>query len=347
LTREAVLRAGGECPEIYGDPALLLPRFHNAPVEKTHTLGVVPHYVDTQCARLWAAKAAAGEAKIVDILHHDPIAVVDEIRACEMILTSSLHALIVAQAYGIPAIALAPVGVKLAGDGTKFLDYFMATGQAPYLPAKGEPLSKLLDRMTPPKLDIDLDALYAACPFGPVAAPLVVSYYTPDYAGHAERFARECEGLGLDYHLQAMDPIGDWIDNTRLKAEIVAEQMRLTGRAVVWIDVDSSILAVPELFTTLDADFAAWRKGERSAREWSAGVLWFNNTPGGRELCEAWVRACARVGNGISDEWALHEAWLECKARVRGVGVPKAYFGGGVIHLRYSGNAASSPRARR
>ena len=46
LSRSLLHDQGLSCPEIYGDPALLFPRFYAPSVSKTYALGVVPHYVD-------------------------------------------------------------------------------------------------------------------------------------------------------------------------------------------------------------------------------------------------------------------------------------------------------------
>ena len=43
LTRRNI---AADVPEVYGDPALLLPRFHNRSVEKRFSVGIVPHYQD-------------------------------------------------------------------------------------------------------------------------------------------------------------------------------------------------------------------------------------------------------------------------------------------------------------
>lgn len=122
LTREAVLRAGGYCPEVYGDPALLLPRVYRPPVEPVHDLGLVPHYVDL---RLPAVRESG--LPVISPLSADPLAVVDRIRACRAIVSSSLHGIIVAHAYGIPA-AWVRLGDGLDGDDSKFRDYAASVG---------------------------------------------------------------------------------------------------------------------------------------------------------------------------------------------------------------------------
>src|SRR5690606_2919216 len=55
------------------------------------------------------------------------LAVVDQIRACRVILSSSLHGLVVAHAYGIPA-AWVQFSDKLSGDGSKFRDHAASIG---------------------------------------------------------------------------------------------------------------------------------------------------------------------------------------------------------------------------
>lgn len=122
LTRDVVRAVGGECPEVYGDPALLLPKVHDRPVEKRHDVGLVPHYIDRADPQV-----TGSDLPTIDPLRADPLEVVDEIRACHAILSSSLHGLIVAHAYGIPA-AWVRFGDRLDGDDVKFADYGHAVG---------------------------------------------------------------------------------------------------------------------------------------------------------------------------------------------------------------------------
>lgn len=117
VTREIVIAAGGECPRIYGDPALLLPLVHATSVEKRHGVGFVRHYVDGD-------PPPAHVDLEISPLNRNPLTVVDAIRSCETIVSSSLHGLVVAQAYGIPWRHRECAALK--GDGTKFEDFIIA-----------------------------------------------------------------------------------------------------------------------------------------------------------------------------------------------------------------------------
>lgn len=122
LTRQIVERHGGTCPEVYGDPALLLSECVTGTVPKKHDLGLVPHYVDREHVR-----KLHPDEHVIDILRADPLEVVREIRECRAIVSSSLHGIIVAHAFGIPA-AWVRWSDKLSGDGTKFQDYAESVG---------------------------------------------------------------------------------------------------------------------------------------------------------------------------------------------------------------------------
>lgn len=117
LTREHILNA--EVPEIYGDPALLLPLIYNPKVEKYRKVGVIPHYIDRPLFE--------GE-EIIDIENHWKT-VVDEILSCERVVSSTLHGIVLAEAYGIPA-TWAVYSDKIEGGPFKYQDYFLGTGRS-------------------------------------------------------------------------------------------------------------------------------------------------------------------------------------------------------------------------
>lgn len=118
-TRKRVIECGGTCPEIYGDPALLLPRLYNPYYTKKYTTGILPHYVDYK-----DIKKQYPNDFVINILNENIEIVIDQILSCEKIITSSLHGIITAHAYGIPVARFEHN--KLVGDGVKFLDHSKA-----------------------------------------------------------------------------------------------------------------------------------------------------------------------------------------------------------------------------
>jgi len=128
-SRARVLELGYSCPEVYGDPALLLPNFYVPEVPKTHTLGIIPHYIDYQEAV--AQFEHDPSVKVINLLGDDVEEITQEILSCEQTLSSSLHGVIVSHAYGIPSVWVR-FSDKLTGDNVKFEDYFLSVDLVPY-----------------------------------------------------------------------------------------------------------------------------------------------------------------------------------------------------------------------
>lgn len=151
LTRK-LLQA--DVPEVYGDPALLLPRYYDEPQEKMYDVGVIPHYVDKTAMQL------PYDPSILTIdVQSDWRQIVDDMRKCWSIVSSSLHGLIVAEAYGIPATWVV-AGDRITGGSFKFHDYYLATDRDP--PAAAEWDGRLPRLAPPPAPQIELDPLIAA-----------------------------------------------------------------------------------------------------------------------------------------------------------------------------------------
>lgn len=133
LTRDQVKGIHkAKLPEIYGDPGILLPQVYNPKIKKTHKVGFLPHYVDKKAMGTLPEfpsflRGKTEPWKIIDILAPWK-EVVREVLSCELIISSSLHGIICAEAYGIPAV-WAKYTDKIRGGDYKFQDYFLGTGR--------------------------------------------------------------------------------------------------------------------------------------------------------------------------------------------------------------------------
>lgn len=127
LTRELVRRSGGAAPEVLGDPALLLPRFYAPEVQAVHELGVIQHVADRGLGRLGEGVV---DLDLRQVGYGEMESVIDRLLTCRAVVSTSLHGLVLAAAYGIPARWARFSGAPrpIAGDGTKFLDFLRSVG---------------------------------------------------------------------------------------------------------------------------------------------------------------------------------------------------------------------------
>jgi len=130
ITRQRLLELDIACPEIYGDPALLLPEIYKSKVIKEYELGIIPHFVDFKEVKKNLSKIS--DILIINVLK--PIEeVIDNICKCRRTISSSLHGLIVSHAYNIPSLWV-EFSKSLSGDNCKFIDYFLSVDIKPYDP---------------------------------------------------------------------------------------------------------------------------------------------------------------------------------------------------------------------
>lgn len=104
--------------DVWGDPALLLPLLYVPSSEKKYNLGIIPHYSETSFFYM----KYGDNYKVIDLHTKEVKSVIDEITSCMRIVSSSLHGIIVAHAYGIPALWVQNNYIDT--DGFKFYDYF-------------------------------------------------------------------------------------------------------------------------------------------------------------------------------------------------------------------------------
>lgn len=163
LSKYILSKQGIECPEIFGDPGLLYPRFYNPSIKKKYKLGIIPHYVDAKSAYL--KNFAHPDIKIINIIGEGN-RFINEILECEKIASSSLHGMIIADAYNVPSIWI-ELSNKLLGGGFKFRDYFSSVKREDVLPLiinENSQLKDLYAKFTNYKIDINLDLLFDAYP---------------------------------------------------------------------------------------------------------------------------------------------------------------------------------------
>ena len=145
-TRAVLQDHGIKVPAIFGDPALLLPHVApellNASRDKRHKLTIVPNMEDLRRHR--SLRLVADVLNPRSGLRHCLYRIVHS----ELVVGSSLHAIVVAEAFGIPA----RVVESKVEHHFKYADYYAGTGRSSYSPAPtvqeairagGEPLPNL------------------------------------------------------------------------------------------------------------------------------------------------------------------------------------------------------------
>ena len=134
LTRDVLLERGWDVPEIYGDPALLFPQIYNPNVDKKYKIGLIPHCVDF--FSLDGLKAINHMedmgVKIINVTA-GIYEFIDQLKECELIISSSLHGLIAADAYGIPNYRV-KISKLVQGGDFKYLDHYASVKRVHHEP---------------------------------------------------------------------------------------------------------------------------------------------------------------------------------------------------------------------
>ena len=125
LTRKVLLELGYSVPKVYGDPAILLPLFYYPNLKKDKEFIVIPHeshYKD------YINKPYP----VVSTLTNDWKSFINSIVSAQLVISSSLHGIIIAETYGIPAIFLDETENP---DQLKYEDYYLSTGRTKFVNA--------------------------------------------------------------------------------------------------------------------------------------------------------------------------------------------------------------------
>ena len=170
ITRQILINAGYSCPDTYGDPALLMPEYYKCKRSSVYKYGVIMHYAH-------ANKIKTTEDVLnINILRDrdDIFGLIDEICKCNYIFSSSLHGIILANAYGIPARWFQVKNIPLAQGGhVKFNDYFESVNlpiQSPLVFSVNHKISNdtVWDINTIIDIKLDINKLKESFPFDKV-----------------------------------------------------------------------------------------------------------------------------------------------------------------------------------
>lgn len=124
-TREWLRGRSVNCPEVFGDPALLLPMLRPDLValskRKRHNVTFVSHIDDPSVPKLRGMHRLSPSEGVEKILR--------DLVQSEFVVATSMHAVIVAEAFGVPARSV----VNASEPEFKFADYYLSTGRPDYV----------------------------------------------------------------------------------------------------------------------------------------------------------------------------------------------------------------------
>lgn len=116
---QAVLQDYGyNCPSVYGDPAIFLPKIYTpVSIKRKYKYGLVMHMDQLQ-------DVPYKDILNIDICTSDYREFVNKLTSVEIVISSSLHGIILAESYGVKAILLKPTK-----DYLKYYDWYYSTGR--------------------------------------------------------------------------------------------------------------------------------------------------------------------------------------------------------------------------
>lgn len=189
---------------------------------------------------------------------------------------------------------------------------------------------------------------------GPV---VVCSFYTADeyYGRHADRLRSTLDRLGIEHVIGPIEkqPGQDWADICRQKVPFIAKVCEDHPEArVFWIDVDCSLLSLPEQIGSSTADLIGFQRGfgspltigyDRRTRFWEPCFLGIAPTPRGRAFIARARELEAELTIKATDDYFLEEAWRALAADLTFQVIPSA----AALHRadQRIGLATDTPRA--
>lgn len=150
------------CPEVYGDPAVLMPAIYTSKKPKKYVCSIILHH-SSKFRNRFPDELKLKGIHYIEIMTTDYRHFIDEIVQSEIIISSALHGIILAESYAVPAIYLKDDEIN---QDLKFMDWYSATGRNNYLYVKSIDEALKIKRTNDlPCLDKMREALMAAFPY--------------------------------------------------------------------------------------------------------------------------------------------------------------------------------------
>lgn len=144
VTRTILMDYGFNVPEVYGDPAILMPEIYKAvPSKNKKKYGLITH-------KDYMLNEKYEEDKVIrlNICTDDYRDFLDQLVSVDIVISSSLHGIILAESYGVPAVLLKP-----QIDIVKYYDYYYSTGRISFPMAESIKQAMLVKPAELPELD--------------------------------------------------------------------------------------------------------------------------------------------------------------------------------------------------
>jgi hypothetical protein len=164
-TLQKLKEQGFDTEAVIGDPALLIPLLFQPKREARKDVAVIPHHRDRGLPIFEAFRSRDGY-KVLDICTNIE-EFCQQLASCQAVVSSSLHAVVAAHAYKMPAYFI-KVSDNPLGDGFKLLDYLGSVGLDDAKPIEcREPagILKAIDAARLPRFYPDMEGLLRVCPF--------------------------------------------------------------------------------------------------------------------------------------------------------------------------------------
>lgn len=131
LTRQMLHACNYDCPEIYGDPAILMPLIYLPSSGERSEKKVVLIYHHSMVYDTDIELTSSKPIEVLDIKTQDYKAFIDTICSAGKVISSSLHGIILAESYGIPAVFLCNESemTNATKEILKFYDWYYSTGR--------------------------------------------------------------------------------------------------------------------------------------------------------------------------------------------------------------------------